>query len=158
MVGDDVTSKSADRSTAVHVQVPIDAPERFLVEVLFSNGTNHDPTAVTPLHDNHTLPVVPRQTMHMGNGIPLQRLDDLLDPYAVQRKLPPSAYALHVALRAPFSQSTSVISSRTQSGSLGLGTPVSMASAPLPLPPVETKLSAVLSPMMEVEQAEAEEA
>jgi hypothetical protein len=76
--------------------VPLDSPDRFLVEVLFSNGANFDPTRVVPLANDHTLPVVPRAPLHTGAGVPLQRLAALLEPCAAPRKSAPSTYALQV--------------------------------------------------------------
>jgi hypothetical protein len=37
-------------------QVPVDSPERFFVEIQFSNGANFDPTTTVPTLKNHTLP------------------------------------------------------------------------------------------------------
>ncbi|KAI8468422.1 MAG: histidine phosphatase superfamily-domain-containing protein [Monoraphidium minutum] len=103
-------------------QVPLDSPDRFVVEVLFSNGANHDPTRVVPLANDHTLPVVPRAPLHTGMGVPLQRLAALLQPCAAPRKAAPSTYALQVALCAPLSsQASSAAPSRAMSGLTALG-------------------------------------
>jgi len=113
-----------------HPQVPLDSPDRFLVEVLFSNGANFDPTRVVPLANDHTLPVVPRAPLHTGIGVPLTRLTALLDPCAAQRKSAPSTYALQVALRAPLSsQLSSQAPSRTLSGMITAGSALGSGSA-----------------------------
>ncbi len=78
--------------------MPIDSPDRFVVEVLFSNGANFDPTAVVPVANDHTLPAVPRAPLHTGIGVPLARLVSLLEPCAAPRKAAPSTYALQVLL------------------------------------------------------------
>ena len=47
-------------------RVPVDSPERFRVEVLFSPGASHNPFEVVPLKQDHTLPVLPRMPLHAG--------------------------------------------------------------------------------------------
>lgn len=84
-------------------QVPLDSPDRFVVEMLFSNGANYDPTRVVPLANDHTLPIVPRVPLHTGEGTPLQRLFELLEPCAAPRKAAPGTYALQASGRAPLS-------------------------------------------------------
>ncbi len=79
-----------------HVQAAVDAPERFYVEVQFSNGANYDPTTVIPLHDNHVLPTQPRRLLTMPPGVPLQSLQELLGKYA-KGKNTPSTYQLQVS-------------------------------------------------------------
>ncbi len=56
-------------------QVPVDLPERFRVEILFSSGAAHDPFAVAPEDKpDHTLITAPREPMHIHNGVPLAKL------------------------------------------------------------------------------------
>lgn len=52
---------------ALHLRcrVPVDSPERFLVDVQFSPGANYDPFSLVPLHP-HVLPVLPRKPLHDG--------------------------------------------------------------------------------------------
>jgi inositol hexakisphosphate/diphosphoinositol-pentakisphosphate kinase len=42
--------------------VPIDSPDRFRIEILFSPGANYNPFEVS-IEEDHTLPPVPR--VHM---------------------------------------------------------------------------------------------
>lgn len=80
--------------TAV-LQAPVDSPERFFVDIQFSNGANYDPTSVVPLHDNHVLPTQPRRPLTDAPGVPLQTLQELLGKYA-RGKNTPSNYQLQV--------------------------------------------------------------
>ena len=50
-------------------RVPVDSPERFRVEVLFSPGASHNPFEVVPLKQDHTLPVLPRMPLHAGEHL-----------------------------------------------------------------------------------------
>ena len=77
-------------------QVPVDAPERFLVEILFSNGANYNPTEVFPRDRDHTLPVKPRACLVEGRGVPLAHAVELLGPVAGGIKVVPSNYELQV--------------------------------------------------------------
>ena len=47
-------------------RVPVDSPQRFRIELLFSPGASFNPYEVVPLHKNHTLPVQPRACLHKG--------------------------------------------------------------------------------------------
>jgi hypothetical protein len=49
---------------------PVDSPERFRVEVLFSPGAAHNPFEVVPIKQDHTLPVAPRQPLHRSARVP----------------------------------------------------------------------------------------
>eukprot|EP00891_Asterochloris_glomerata_P003679 jgi/Astpho2/3679/gw1.00060.3.1_t len=49
-------------------RVPVDSPERFRMEVLFSPGAAYSPYAVVPLHQDHTLPVTQRVCLHQGGS------------------------------------------------------------------------------------------
>ncbi len=49
-------------------RVPVDSPERFRVEILFSPGASHNPFEVVPLKQDHTLPVLPRMPLHAGEA------------------------------------------------------------------------------------------
>lgn len=46
-------------------RVPVESPQRFLVEVQFSPGANYEPFTTAPLHP-HVLPVVQRFPLHEG--------------------------------------------------------------------------------------------
>lgn len=46
-------------------RVPVDSPQRFLVDVQFSAGANYDPFSLDPLQP-HVLPVLPRRPLHSG--------------------------------------------------------------------------------------------
>ena len=48
--------------------MPVDSPERFRMEVLFSPGAAYSPYAVVPLHQDHTLPVTQRVCLHQGGS------------------------------------------------------------------------------------------
>jgi len=52
------------------VQAPVDAPERFFVEIQFSNGANFDPIKVAA--SRHTLPTQNRRLLTSSPGVPLQ--------------------------------------------------------------------------------------
>lgn len=78
------------------MQVPVDAPERFLVEIQFSNGANYDPTSVVPLHNDHVLPTQPRGLLTTPPGVPLQTFQELVRKYA-RGKNTPSNYQLQVS-------------------------------------------------------------
>lgn len=47
-------------------RVPVDSPQRFRIELLFSPGASFNPYEVVPLHKDHTLPVQPRACLHKG--------------------------------------------------------------------------------------------
>jgi hypothetical protein len=57
-------------SAVVLLQAAVDAPERFFVEIQFSNGANYDPTVVEP--PRHTMPTQPRRLLTNMPGVPLQ--------------------------------------------------------------------------------------
>ena len=46
--------------------VPVESPQRFRIELLFSPGANFSPYEVVPLNKDHTLPVQPRACLHKG--------------------------------------------------------------------------------------------
>lgn len=48
--------------------VPVDSPQRFRIELLFSPGANFSPYEVVPLNKDHTLPVQPRACLHKGKN------------------------------------------------------------------------------------------
>lgn len=54
-------------------RVPVDSPQRFRIELLFSPGASFNPYEVVPLHKDHTLPVQPRACLHKG-GAALHKL------------------------------------------------------------------------------------
>lgn len=49
----------------------MDSPERFFVEIQFSNGANYAPTLVEP--PRHTMPTQPRRLMTAMPGVTLQK-------------------------------------------------------------------------------------
>ena len=66
--------------------VPVESPERFRVEVLFSPGANYNPFDFTmPLHNNHVLPTIPRTALHKGDGITLAEMEEKLLPFSQVR-------------------------------------------------------------------------
>ncbi|KAF5835970.1 hypothetical protein DUNSADRAFT_6635 [Dunaliella salina] len=79
---------------------PVSSPQRFRVEVSLSPGAAYNPITHPPAA-NHTLPTVPRMQLNSGTAETLSELEELLSPLGVRRKVSPSIYALHVALRAP---------------------------------------------------------
>ncbi|GIL72959.1 hypothetical protein Vretimale_4607 [Volvox reticuliferus] len=109
--------------------VPVESPERFRVEVLFSPGANYNPFDFnTSLHNNHVLPIVPRTALHKNDGITLAEMEEKLMPFSSTRKFNKCSYALQYSLRAPQLH----ISSRYGSGG-NLGQPAggrSTASMP----------------------------
>lgn len=52
------------------LQAPVDSPERFFVEIQFSNGANFDPTRVPA--NRHTMPTQNRRLLTGSPGVPLQ--------------------------------------------------------------------------------------
>ena len=47
-------------------RVPVESPDRFRMELLFSAGASHDPYSVVPLKQDHTLPIASRSPLHEG--------------------------------------------------------------------------------------------
>ncbi|KAG1672844.1 hypothetical protein FOA52_004648 [Chlamydomonas sp. UWO 241] len=97
-------------------QMPVHAPERFRVEISFSPGAAFNPLEVqlegapqlacgagSHVLGPHTLDVVPRVILndHETAAETLAMVDSMLAPLAKTRKVPPSTYALQVALKAP---------------------------------------------------------
>jgi hypothetical protein len=106
---------------------PLESPDRFFVEVLFSAGANRDPTAffaegaaaagggggaaaaaaaadggegAAPLP--HVIPPLPRVALHPGRGVSFDRASALLSRYAAARSpAAQPAYALKSALIGP---------------------------------------------------------
>ena len=54
------------RAVLLGCRVPVDSPQRFLVDVQFSAGANYDPFSLDPLHP-HVLPVLPRRPLHTSS-------------------------------------------------------------------------------------------
>jgi inositol hexakisphosphate/diphosphoinositol-pentakisphosphate kinase len=98
-------------------QVPVHAPERFRVEISFSPGAAFNPLDVqlevapqqlpcgagSHVLGPHTLDVVPRVILNDhddGAAETYAQVDAMLAPLATARKVPASAYALQVALKA----------------------------------------------------------
>ncbi|KXZ56516.1 hypothetical protein GPECTOR_1g463 [Gonium pectorale] len=87
--------------------VPVDSPERFRVEVLFSPGANYNPFNFNmPLHNNHVLPTIPRTSLHKNDGITLAEMEEKLLPFSQTRKFNKCSYALQYSLRAPHLQNS----------------------------------------------------
>ncbi|KAG2442512.1 hypothetical protein HXX76_002598 [Chlamydomonas incerta] len=102
--------------------VPVESPERFRVEVLFSPGANYNPFDFTmPLHNNHVLPTIPRTALHKGDGITLAEMEEKLLPFsqARTRKFNTCSYALQYSLRAPHLNHGGVNSRYGSTGALG---------------------------------------
>lgn len=62
----DSVFQNSMKSQSTYCRVPVDSPQRFRVELLFSPGANFSPYEVVPLHKDHTLPVQPRACLHKG--------------------------------------------------------------------------------------------
>ncbi|CAK0787238.1 hypothetical protein CVIRNUC_010454 [Coccomyxa viridis] len=77
-------------------KVPVDSPERFRVEVLFSPGASHNPFEVVPLKQDHTLPVLPRMPLHAGAGATWAELNELLGPHSTPAKASTYNYSMTV--------------------------------------------------------------
>jgi hypothetical protein len=77
--------------------VPVDSPERFLVEIQFSNGANYDPTNEQAMLQSapHTLPTQPRRLLTPVPGVSLHGFQELVRKYA-HGKNTPSNYQLQV--------------------------------------------------------------
>jgi hypothetical protein len=78
---------------------PLESPDRFFVEVLFSAGANHDPTAFFSASNSggsgatlHVLPPKARVALHPGRGVALDRAGALLSRYAAARHPCPPVY------------------------------------------------------------------
>ena len=52
--------------SSVLCRVPVDSPQRFRLELMFSPGASYNPYETVPLHHNHTLPVAHRVCLHDG--------------------------------------------------------------------------------------------
>jgi hypothetical protein len=80
------------------VQVPVDSPDRFLVEIQFSNGANCDPTNEQSVMQGapHTLPTQPRRLLTPVPGVSLHGFQELVRKYA-RGKNTPSNYQLQVS-------------------------------------------------------------
>lgn len=55
-------------------------PERFRVEVQFSNGCNNDPRETKVMDDR------PRSNMHRGEGVSLQEVQQHMQPWGSMRE------------------------------------------------------------------------
>lgn len=69
--------------------VPVDAPDRFRVEILFSPGANHNPFEASTIMKNHALPPVARVPVHgqeRNGGITLMDLETVLGAMAKSGK------------------------------------------------------------------------
>jgi len=76
-------------------RVPVDDPERFRVELSFSDGSAISPFDVAPMKSMpHTLPLRPRHPIHRGDGASLESLEQAIAPHSVEfnKKLPTSEY------------------------------------------------------------------
>ncbi|MEW5317234.1 MAG: hypothetical protein WDW38_008551 [Sanguina aurantia] len=62
--------------------VPVDHPERFRVEILFSPGSAYSPFEVVSRSHNHVLPIVPRTQLNRGDALRLDQLEAQLQPFA----------------------------------------------------------------------------
>lgn len=61
-----LTSLAGAHFVVYACSVPVDSPQRFRIELLFSPGANFSPYEVVPLNKDHTLPVQPRACLHKG--------------------------------------------------------------------------------------------
>jgi hypothetical protein len=122
----------------------VDSPERFYVEIQFSNGANYDPTVVEA--PRHTMPTQPRRLLTRSPGVPLQDFQELTGKHA-RSKMAPCKYELQYALRAPLSAASTLSKAPTpqpgpsRAGSTNLGNlghqgPGAGAAGVPPLPPV----------------------
>lgn len=75
----------------------MDSPDRFLVEIQFSNGANYDPTHEPSMLQSapHTLPTQPRRLLTPVPGVSLHGFQELVRKYA-RGKNTPSNYQLQV--------------------------------------------------------------
>ncbi|KAK9823756.1 hypothetical protein WJX72_005206 [[Myrmecia] bisecta] len=75
-------------------KVPVDSPERFRVELLFSPGASHNPYEVIPIKKDHTLPIAPRVPLHKGEGVTFQSLQQLLNCHATPTSASKYTYSM----------------------------------------------------------------
>ncbi|KAL0037051.1 hypothetical protein WJX77_010637 [Trebouxia sp. C0004] len=75
-------------------RVPVDSPQRFRVELLFSPGASFNPYEVVPLHKDHTLPVQPRACLHKGKEVYLSQLEQLCVPHSTPTKASTYTYSM----------------------------------------------------------------
>mmetsp|Transcript_39332 Transcript_39332/g.111414 ORF Transcript_39332/g.111414 Transcript_39332/m.111414 type:complete len:1167 (-) Transcript_39332:153-3653(-) len=68
-----------------NMRVPVDDPQRFRVEILFSAGSSFNPFEVVPMRNSpHRLPLQPRQAIHRdAGGVTLQALEESISPFSV---------------------------------------------------------------------------
>eukprot|EP00798_Chlamydomonas_sp_ICE-L_P008124 gene8125-1371_t len=101
--------------------VPVESPERFRVEILFSSGANYSPFEVSPIKQDHVLPVSPRQMVHRDveeGGIRLTELEDLLNPMAKTAKFATATQPYHHPLHRTFTSAAPVGSNTSTSVSV----------------------------------------
>lgn len=67
-------------------QMPLDAPERFRVEIWFSAGSSVNPIESDSGKLAHVLPVTPPRPLHGGEGVVLQKMESLLSRFYVPPK------------------------------------------------------------------------
>lgn len=75
-------------------RVPVDSPERFRMEVLFSPGAAYSPYAVVPLHQDHTLPVTQRVCLHQEHELTLAELESACGPRSTPTKASTYTFSL----------------------------------------------------------------
>lgn len=75
-------------------RVPVDSPERFRLELVFSPGANFNPYEVVPLNKDHTLPVQPRACLHKGKEVYLSQLEQLCVPHSTPTKASTYTYSM----------------------------------------------------------------
>lgn len=81
--------------------VPLDAPERFRVEILYSPGSNYNPFELQLTERDHVLPVLPRVPLHCDDGVTWNHMRSLLRPFAKSNKFAPCSYTLPGGLTPP---------------------------------------------------------
>ncbi|CAM6083123.1 unnamed protein product [Calypogeia fissa] len=64
--------------------VPLEDPQRFRIELMFSTGAAVSPLEASPRSRDHTLPVLPPETLQEdGSFISLDRLEKMVRPFAM---------------------------------------------------------------------------
>jgi inositol hexakisphosphate/diphosphoinositol-pentakisphosphate kinase len=73
--------------------VPLDDSRRFRIELMFSSGAALSPLEATPRNRDHTLPVLPPETLQEeGSYVTLDRLEKLVRPFAMPAEdFPPAS-------------------------------------------------------------------
>jgi inositol hexakisphosphate/diphosphoinositol-pentakisphosphate kinase len=73
--------------------IPLEDSRRFRIELMFSSGSSLSPLEATPRNRDHTLPVLPPETLQEeGSYVTLDRLEKMVRPFAMPAEdFPPAS-------------------------------------------------------------------